>query len=173
MFCVRYMKLHGAGLKGFIQKNWTRTVGTAGKQLGKNVINNPQRAFELGQQAAMAAISKNPALLGKTALDVGTFYRTGRGAEGRQPPVGDTSCLKACDQRSWRPPVDSVGHSVSGARASAGRGHFVSGAVPVKGTKTQGRTRWSKACDQRSWRRAKPYDSVGYSGGGLYLKRER
>ena len=73
-------EIEGAGLKDLFKKI-TRTVGTAGKQLGKNVINNPQRAFELGQQAAMAAISKNPALLGKTALDVGTFYRTGKGTK--------------------------------------------------------------------------------------------
>ena len=119
-------EIAGAGLKDLFKKI-TRTVGTAGKQLGKNVISNPQRAFELGQQAAMAAISKNSALLGKTALDVGTFYRTGRGAEGRQPKA-----------------YNSVGHFVSGGAR----------AVPVKGTKTtKGRTR--------------------YSGGGLYLKRER
>ena len=73
-------EIDGAGLKDLFKKIG-RTVGTAGKQLGKNVINNPQRAFELGQQAAMAAISKNPALLGKTALDVGTFYRTGKGTK--------------------------------------------------------------------------------------------
>ena len=79
-------EIAGAGLKDLFKKI-TRTVGTAGKQLGKNVINNPQRAFELGQQAAMAAVSRNPALLGKAALDVGTFYRTGRGARALKSKV--------------------------------------------------------------------------------------
>ena len=71
--------ISGAGLKDVFKKIG-KVVGKSAVKMGKNVINNPQRAFELGQQSAMAAITRNPALLGKTALDVGKFYKTGKGS---------------------------------------------------------------------------------------------
>jgi hypothetical protein len=74
--------IEGEGLGDFfkgIGKFAKKNVLPHAKKLGQNVLNNPARAFELGQQAAFAAMSRNPAALAATVPQLAKFATTGKG----------------------------------------------------------------------------------------------
>ena len=50
-----------------------------GKKVGKHILNNPQRALELGIQLGQAGASRNPALIASTLPQVAKFVKKGKG----------------------------------------------------------------------------------------------
>lgn len=74
--------IEGEGLGDFfrgIGKFAKKNVIPHAKKLGKNVLNNPARAFELGQQTAFAAMSRNPMAIASTVPQLAKFATTGKG----------------------------------------------------------------------------------------------
>ena len=72
MMCSRNMSLivshrtiNGEGLGDFF-----RHLGSAAKNVGKKILNNPGRALEIAANLGTAAASKNPKLIAATAPDV-------------------------------------------------------------------------------------------------------
>lgn len=75
---VSDQEIAGEGLGSFFKKI-AKKVAPAVKHVGKNIINNPQRAFELGQQSVVAAMTRNPAAIAAMAPQLGKFAVTGKG----------------------------------------------------------------------------------------------
>ena len=76
-------------------------LGSAAKNVGKRILNNPGRALEIAANIGTAAASKNPRLIAATAPDVIKFVHQGKGlykAEGlssKGSKAGNTSSSKA------------------------------------------------------------------------------
>ena len=68
----------GEGLGSFFKKAYKKAAPVV-KHVGKNILNNPSRAFELGQQAALAGMTMNPLAMGALAPSLGKFAVTGKG----------------------------------------------------------------------------------------------
>ena len=72
-------------------------LGSAAKNVGKKILNNPGRALEIAANIGTAAASKNPRLIAATAPDVIKFAHQGKGlykAEGlssKGSKTGNTS----------------------------------------------------------------------------------
>ena len=56
-----------------------RGIGKAAKSVGKKILNNPGRAFELAANIGTAAASKNPRMIATTAPDIIKFVHQGKG----------------------------------------------------------------------------------------------
>lgn len=69
-------EIKGEGISDLFKK-----VKKAAKTVGTHIMNNPSRAFELGQQSVMAAISKNPAAMAAVAPQLAKFAVTGKGTK--------------------------------------------------------------------------------------------
>ena len=54
-------------------------LGSAAKNVGKKILNNPGRALEIAANIGTAAASKNPRLIAATAPDVIKFVHQGKG----------------------------------------------------------------------------------------------
>ena len=54
-------------------------LGSAAKNVGKKILNNPARALEIAANIGTAAASKNPRLIAATAPDVIKFVHQGKG----------------------------------------------------------------------------------------------
>ena len=54
-------------------------LGSAAKNVGKKILNNPGRALEIAANIGTAAASKNPKLIGATAPDIIKFVHQGKG----------------------------------------------------------------------------------------------
>ena len=67
-------EIAGEGLKDIFKK-----IGKAAKTVGNNIVNNPSRAFELGQQSVLAAMSRNPKAIASVAVQLAKFAVTGKG----------------------------------------------------------------------------------------------
>ena len=66
-------------------------LGSAAKNVGKKILNNPARALEIAANIGTAAASKNPRLIAATAPDVIKFVHQGKGlykAEGLSGKAG-------------------------------------------------------------------------------------
>ena len=72
-------------------------LGSAAKNVGKKILNNPGRALEIASNIGTAAASKNPRLIAATAPEVIKFVHQGKGlykAEGlssKGSKAGNTS----------------------------------------------------------------------------------
>ena len=66
--------IEAEGLKDFF-----KLIKKGTKNVGKKILNNPERALQLAQQIGSAAITKNPALIASTAPDVLKFVHKGQG----------------------------------------------------------------------------------------------
>ena len=53
-------------------------IGKAAKNVGKKILNNPGRAFELAANIGTAAASENPKLIAATAPDIIKFFHQGK-----------------------------------------------------------------------------------------------
>ena len=69
-------QIQGEGIGDLFKK-----VGKAAKTVGKHIVNNPTRAFKLGQQSVLATMSKNPAAMAAVAPQLAKFAVTGKGAK--------------------------------------------------------------------------------------------
>ena len=54
-------------------------LGSAAKNVGKKILNNPGRALEIAANIGTAAASKNPKLFAATAPDIIKFVHQGKG----------------------------------------------------------------------------------------------
>ena len=54
-------------------------LGSAAKNVGKKILNNPGRAFEIAANIGTAAAIKNPKLIAATAPDFMKFVLQGKG----------------------------------------------------------------------------------------------
>ena len=54
-------------------------LGKTAKNVGKKIINNPSRAFEIGTNLATAALTKNPKAIAAQAPSVLKFIHHGNG----------------------------------------------------------------------------------------------
>ena len=59
--------------------NFFKHLGSAAKNVGKKILNNPGRALELAANIGTAAASKNPKLIAATAPDIIKFVHQGKG----------------------------------------------------------------------------------------------
>ena len=59
--------------------NFFKHLGSAAKNVGKKILNNPGRALELAANIGTAAASKNPRMIAATALDIIKFVHQGKG----------------------------------------------------------------------------------------------
>ena len=78
--------INGEGLGDFFKH-----LGSAAKNVGKKILNNPGRALEIAANIGTAAESKNPKLIAATAPDVIEFVHQGKGlykAEGLSGKAG-------------------------------------------------------------------------------------
>ena len=66
--------IDGEGLGDFFKH-----LGSADKNVGKKILNNPGRALEIAANIGTAAASKNPRLIAATAPDVIKFVHQGKG----------------------------------------------------------------------------------------------
>ena len=66
--------IEGEGLGDFFKH-----LGSAAKNVGKKILNNPARALEIAANIGTAAASKNPRLIAATAPDVIKFVHQGKG----------------------------------------------------------------------------------------------
>ena len=66
--------IEGEGLGDFFKH-----LGSAAKNVGKKILNNPARAIEIAANIGTAAASKNPRLIAATAPDVIKFVHQGKG----------------------------------------------------------------------------------------------
>ena len=79
--CKRNMSLivsdqtiHAEGLSDFFKH-----LGSAAKNNGKKILNNPGLALEIAANIGTAAASKNPKLIAATAPDIINFVHQGKG----------------------------------------------------------------------------------------------
>ena len=70
--------INGEGLGDFF-KHLGTAAGSAAKNVGKKILNNPGRALEIAANIGTAAASKNPKLIAATAPDVIKFVHQGKG----------------------------------------------------------------------------------------------
>ena len=70
--------IHGQGLGDFF-KHLGKAAGSAAKNVGKKILNNPGRALEIATNIGTAAATKNPKLIAATAPDVIKFVHQGKG----------------------------------------------------------------------------------------------
>ena len=78
--------INGEGLGDFFKH-----LGSAAKNVGKKILNNPGRALEIAANIGTAAASKIPKLIAATAPDVIKFVHQGKGlykAEGLSGKAG-------------------------------------------------------------------------------------
>ena len=54
-------------------------LGSAAKNVGKKILNNPGRALEIAANIGTAAASKNPRIIAATAPDIIKFVHQGKG----------------------------------------------------------------------------------------------
>ena len=66
--------IDGEGLGDFFKH-----LGSAAKNVGKKILNNPGRALEIAANIGTAAASKNPRMIAATAPDVIKFVHQGKG----------------------------------------------------------------------------------------------
>ena len=66
--------INGEGLGDFFKH-----LGSAAKNVGKKILNNPGRALEIAANIGTAAARKNPKLIAATASDVIKFVHQGKG----------------------------------------------------------------------------------------------
>ena len=59
--------------------NFFKHLGSAAKNVGKKLLNNPGRALELAANIGTAAASKNPRMIAATAPDIIKFVHQGKG----------------------------------------------------------------------------------------------
>ena len=59
--------------------NFFKNLGSAAKNVGKKILNNPGRALELAANIGTAAASKNPRMIAATAPDIIKFVHQGKG----------------------------------------------------------------------------------------------
>ena len=59
--------------------NFFKHLGSAAKNVGKKILNNPGRALELAANIGTAAASKNPRMIAATAPDIKKFVHQGKG----------------------------------------------------------------------------------------------
>ena len=59
--------------------NFSKHLGSAAKNVGKKILNNPGRALELAANIGTAAASKNPRMIAATAPDIIKFVHQGKG----------------------------------------------------------------------------------------------
>ena len=59
--------------------NFFKHLGSAAKNVGMNILNNPGRALELAANIGTAAASKNPRMIAATAPDIIKFVHQGKG----------------------------------------------------------------------------------------------
>ena len=58
--------------------NFFKHLGSAAKNVGKKILNNPGRALELAASIGTAAASKNPRMIAATAPDIIKFVHQGK-----------------------------------------------------------------------------------------------
>ena len=66
--------INGEGLGNFFKH-----LGSAAKNVGKKILNNPGRALEIAANIGTAAAGKNPKLIAATAPDIIKFVHQGKG----------------------------------------------------------------------------------------------
>ncbi len=71
-------EIEAAGIKDIFKK-----VAPVVKNFGKKILNNPQRALELGIQIGQAGVSRNPTAMAALAPQLATFAKTGKGVKGK------------------------------------------------------------------------------------------
>ena len=59
--------------------NFFKHLGSAAKNVGKKILNNPGRALELAANIGTAAARKNPRMIAATAPDIIKFFHQGKG----------------------------------------------------------------------------------------------
>ena len=59
--------------------NFFEHLGSAAKNVGKKILNNPGRALELAANIGTAAASKNPRMIAATAPDIIKIVHQGKG----------------------------------------------------------------------------------------------
>ena len=59
--------------------NFFKHLGSAAKNVGNKILNNPGRALELAANIGTAAASKNPRMIAATAPDIIKFVHQGKG----------------------------------------------------------------------------------------------
>ena len=79
-YTQQQLELEGEGIKKFFKNVWNKALKPAGKHVGKKIIKNPVRAFQVASQLGAAAASKNPTAIMNAGMQAGKFGVSGRGA---------------------------------------------------------------------------------------------
>ena len=66
-------------INGEVLGDFFKHLGSAAKNVGKKILNNPGRALEIAANIGTAAASKNPKLIAATAPDILKFVHQGKG----------------------------------------------------------------------------------------------
>ena len=109
---VFYRTINREGLGDFF-KHLGKAAGSAAKNVGKKILNNPGRALEMAAKIGPAAASKNPKLIAASAPDVIEFVHQGKGsykADGLSGKAGKSVSGKSLSGKS----LSGKGLSVKG-----------------------------------------------------------
>ena len=143
--------IQGEGLGDFF-KHLGKAAGSAAKNDGKKILNNPGRALEIAGNIGTAAATKNPKLIASTAPTLLNLFIKGRGYTKLKVCRVKVCRVKVCRVKVCRVKVCGKGLSGKGLSGKGLSGKGLSG----KGLSGKGLS--SKSLSGR-----------GLSGKGLYL----
>ena len=89
-------------------------LGSAAKNVGKKILNNPARALEIAANIGTAAASKNPLLIAATAPDVIKFVHQGKGLYKAEALSGKGGSYR----ESYRSKAGKAAGNASGSKAA-------------------------------------------------------
>ena len=78
-YTQQQLEMEGEGIKKFFTNVWNKALKLVGKHVGKNIINNPTRAFQIASQLGAAAATKNSKAIMNAGMQAGKFSVSGRG----------------------------------------------------------------------------------------------
>ena len=83
-YTQQQLNIEGEGIKKFFKNVWNKALKPAAQHVGKNIIKNPVRAFQVASQLGAAAATKNPTAIMRAGMQAGKFGVSGKGVR-----VGD------------------------------------------------------------------------------------
>ena len=71
------LDVEGEGIKKFLKDVWTKGIKPRGKNVGKKILNDPVKAFQLAAQVGLAVTSRNPQAIMNAGLQTSRFITKG------------------------------------------------------------------------------------------------
>ena len=83
-YTQQQLEMESEGIKKFFKNVWNKALKPVEKHVGKNIINNPTRAFQIASQIGAAAATKNSKAIMKAGMAAGKF-----GVSGKRVRIGE------------------------------------------------------------------------------------